>query len=134
MSLKDTGSTLAYLMPEGTIIGDCEVRQAKFHSAIEYVIVVRKRGVLNTLTSDKIYSLKNIYSTFKRNDKFLIIHSMMSYDSSSLGKLYELKVKVKDLGKGKTKVVELKIITSAPNGNGGRDYIAKQSTSCISEG
>ena len=118
VSLTDSGNEILKHLQPGTIIGDCEIRQVKLYSRIEFIIVVRKTNG-NILTSkfnpDQNLSLKNPSWHTETEDE-INIKNISRFEMFNTQKLYELDIKIKKFNNGATKAVGLRMRTSEING------------------
>ena len=135
VSVQDTGRDLADLLRPGTIIGDCIVTNAKFYSAKEFVIQVKKTNgnilskQLNAINSFQIVNP----SWYSSNNSTMKIKNIVKYENMFSVQFRELQVKAVRLNNGATKVTELIIISTNSNDQWERTFNEKNSISCISK-
>ena len=126
IDLQETGKDLLTLIPEGTIIGDCVVRESKFYSDKEYVIIVKKNNM------DNAFQVINPskYSTY---DKTLIIKNVTKYKTRFSKTDRELKMKAIKLANGEMRVTELFITSSSLGSDGEKVFNVSNSIGCMNK-
>ena len=129
IDIQETGKDLSTLIPEGTIIGDCVIRESKFYADKEYVIIVKK---LNGNNIENAFQVINP-SKYTSNDEFLIIKNTTKYKNLFSKTNRELKLKVVKLGNGTTKVVELFITSTSPGADEELVFNVSNSIGCMSK-
>ena len=128
LNVKETGKDLSTLIPEGTEIGDCIVRQSKFYSDKEYVIVVKKKGIMNSENAFQFMSP----SKYKSDDKTLVIRNIAKYENFFSKTNREFRLKVKKLNNGTIKVIELFITSTSPSDTEDLKFNVGNSIGCVS--
>ena len=126
IDLQETGKDLSTLIPEGTVIGDCVVRESKFYSDKEYVIIVKKDNM------DNAFQVINP-SKYSTNEKTLIIRNITKYKNMFSKTDRELKVKAVKLDNGQTKVTELFITSTSLGSDGELVFNVSNSIGCTSK-
>ena len=126
IDLQETGKDLSTLIPEGTVIGDCVVRESKFYSNKEYVIIVKKNNI------DNAFQVINP-SKYSTNEKTLIIRNITKYKNMFSKTDRELKVKAVKLDNGQTKVTELFITSTSLGSDGELVFNVSNSIGCTSK-
>ena len=126
IDLQETGKDLSTLIPEGTVIGDCVVRESKFYSNKEYVIIVKKNNI------DNAFQVINP-SKYSTNEKTLIIRNITKYKNMFSKTDRELKIKAVKLDNGQTKVTELFITSTSLGSDGELVFNVSNSIGCTSK-
>ncbi len=135
VSVLQTGKKLSYVLKPGTIIGDCEIRQAKFYSDIQFVLVLRKttgNALTNKFNRDHVYYVSNPSWIYEDADIVNIRHKYTG--KTFMGMYYStLNVKLQKSRKNKPKVLELSIKSSRLNKDLVNTPDEADSISCSSE-
>ncbi len=129
IDLQSTGKDLSALLPVGTVIGDCIVRESKFYSEKEYVIIVKKKSGSNNENAFQVINP----SKYSSSDKTLIIRNLTKYKNLFSNTYRELKMKVIKLDDGKLRVDELFITSTSPGDDGELTFNASNSIGCINK-
>ena len=123
------GEIFSELLPTGTKVGICEVKQSQSNGN-NYIIEVKEgRGLVGIYHNVK-YSLQTTSSIKYNNDSFMITNSYKFSESGISGRRI-MQMKAKKLLNGELKVIGIFIETKNTNASGEAVLDMEQSVHCL---